>query len=132
MPRALNPIASCIAVVGLLGLSACASRPVDSQLLGERYFTTNIDTYPVHIASVDGQSTTVRPQLVEPGTRRLLLRGPPGGAGFSVVEPFMLDVKPCTRYYIVAVKANRLDTNFTPRVDYEMPLGSSCQARASS
>lgn len=132
MRSSRHPIAACIAVVGLLGLAGCASRPVDSQLLGERYFTTNIDTYPVHIASVDGQSTTVRPQLVEPGTRRLLLRGPPGGAGVSAVEVFMLDVKPCTRYYIVAVKANPLDTSFKPRVDYEMPLGSSCRPAASS
>ena len=112
----------------LAGLQGCSTGPVNSQLLGERYFVTNIDTYPVLIASVDGQSSTVRPQFVEPGTRRLVLQGPPGGAGVSAVEPFTLDIKPCTRYYIVAVKANPLDTNFTPRVDYEMPLGSSCKA----
>ena len=73
-------------------------------------------------------SSTLSPQFVEPGTRRLVLRGPPGGAGFSAVESFTLEVKPCTRYYIVAVKANPLDTEFTPRVDFAMPLGSSCRA----
>jgi hypothetical protein len=123
----LVPLAASFA---LLCLQGCATGPADSQLLGERYFVTNIDTYPVLIASVDGQSSTVRPQFVEPGMRRLVLQGPPGGAGFSAVEPFMLEVKPCTRYYIVAFKANRLDTKFTPRVDYEMPLGSSCKAPA--
>jgi len=118
----------CVVLTALLCLQGCSTSPETSQLLGERYFVTNIDTYPLLIASVDGQSSTVRPQFVEPGMRRLVLQGPPGGAGFSAVEPFMLDVKPCTRYYIVAFKANRLDTNFTPRVDYEMPLGSACKA----
>jgi len=108
-------------------LQGCATSTANSQLVGARYFVTNIDTYPVLIASVDGSSSTLSPQHVEPGLRRLVLQGPPGGAGFSAVEPFLLDVKPCTRYYIVALKANPLDTQFTPRVDYEQPLGSSCR-----
>ena len=116
------------ALAGAALLQACATNPATSELLGERYFVTNIDTYPLHIESVDGSSSTVRPQLVEPGTRRLVLRGPPGGAGFGEVQAFTLQVEPCMRYYIVAVKANPLDTQFTPRVDYAMPLGSSCRA----
>jgi hypothetical protein len=121
---------SCIGMTGLalLALQGCATGPSNSQLIGERWFVTNIDTYPVRIASVDGQSSTIAIKYVEPGVRRLLLQGPPGGAGFGVVEPFMLDVKPCTRYYIVAVKENPLDTNFKPRVDHELPLGTSCRA----
>jgi hypothetical protein len=121
---------SWLGAVGAAFLQGCATSPATSELLGERYFLTNIDTYPVAIASVDGSSSTVTPKFVEPGMRRLLLRGPPGGAGVSAVETFMLDVKPCTRYYIVAVKANPLDTNFTPKVDFEQPLGSSCRAPA--
>ena len=113
---------------GAVLLAGCATSTATSQLLGERYFLTNIDTYALDIASVDGVSSTLSPQFVEPGTRRLVLRGPPGGAGYSAVESFTLEVKPCTRYYIVAVKANPLDTQFTPRVDYAMPLGSSCRA----
>ena len=113
---------------GAVMLAGCATSTATSQLLGERYFLTNIDTYALDIASVDGVSSTLSPQFVEPGTRRLVLRGPPGGAGFSAVESFTLEVKPCTRYYIVAVKANPLDTEFTPRVDFAMPLGSSCRA----
>ena len=113
-------------------LQGCSTNPANSQLVGERYILTNIDTYPVLIASVDGQSSTVSPQFVEPGVRRLVLQGPPGGAGFSAVEAFTLDVKPCTRYYIVAVKANPLQTEFTPRVDYELPLGSSCRPGGTS
>ena len=116
--------------LGVALVQGCATNPATSQLLGERYFLTPIDTYPVQIASVDGSSSTVTPKFVEPGVRRLLLRGPPGGAGVSAVESFTLDVKPCTRYYIVAVKANPLDTSFTPKVDFEQPLGSSCRAPA--
>jgi len=111
----------------MLGLHGCAMQPVLSELVGERYFVTNIDTYPLSIAAVDGSSSTISTKYVEPGVRQLVLQGPPGGAGMVPVVPYTLDVKPCMRYYIVAVKANPLDTNFTPRVDYEMPLGSACR-----
>jgi hypothetical protein len=113
--------------LGVAIVQGCATSPATSQLVGERFFVTNIDTYPVLIASVDGSSSTVSPKNVEPGLRRLVLQGPPGGAGFGAVETFTLDVKPCTRYYIVAVKANPLDTNFTPKVDFAQPLGSGCR-----
>jgi hypothetical protein len=117
-----------IAAAALAALSGCASAPVgQSELIGERYHVTNIDTYPVRIESVDGSSSTQRTQYVAPGMRRLTLQTVPGGAGFSDTVAFELDVKPCTRYYIVAVKANPLDSNFTPRVDYAMPLGSGCR-----
>lgn len=119
---------SLLATVCAAFLHGCATSPATSEVLGARYFLTHIDTYPVAIASVDGSSSTVTPKFVEPGMRRLVLQGPPGGARFGAVETFMLDVKPCTRYYIVAVKANPLDTNFTPKVDFEQPLGSSCRA----
>ena len=116
-----------IAAICVMVVQGCATSPATSQLVGERYFVTHIDTYPVLIASVDGSSSTISPKFVEPGVRRLVLQGPPGGAGVSAVEPFMLDVKPCIRYYIVAVKANALDTQFTPRVDFELALGGSCR-----
>ena len=111
-----------IAAICVVVVQGCATSPATSQLVGERYFVTHIDTYPVLIASVDGSSSTISPKFVEPGVRRLVLQGPPGGAGVSAVEPFMLDVKPCIRYYIVAVKPSHIDNNFTPRVDYEMPV----------
>jgi hypothetical protein len=117
-----------MAAAAVVLVQGCATSPATSQLVGERYFVTPIDTYPVLIASVDGSSSTISPKYVEPGMRRLVLQGPPGGAGFGAVQPFVLEVKPCTRYYIVAVKANALDTNFTPKVDFEQFLGSSCRA----
>jgi hypothetical protein len=119
----LNHFVAPAALVAL-ALQGCATGSTYSQLVGQPYYTTNIDTYPLQITAVDGKSSTTRPMYVDPGPRRIVLRGPPGGAGFSAVEAMALDVKPCTRYYIVAVKANPLDTAFTPKVDFEQPLGS--------
>ena len=122
-----------LALMGLVTvlLQGCAAEPRFSQLVGERYFVTSLDTYPLLISSVDGKSFTTSPQFVEPGVRQLVLQGPPGGAGFSALMPFTLQVEPCTRYYIVAVKASPLDTQFTPRVDYRMPLSTHCKAATS-
>ena len=119
-----------LAGVALALLQGCATTPSFSQLVGERYFVTNLDTYPLLIAAVDGSSSTFSPKFVEPGVRQLVLQGPSGAAGIPPVLNYTLDVKPCTRYYIVAVKANPLDTSFTPKVHFEQPLGSSCRAPA--
>jgi hypothetical protein len=119
-----------IAAAAVLALAAagCATAPAgQSELVGQRYFVTNIDTYPVRIESVDGSSSTLAVQYVAPGMRRLTLQTVPGGAGFSDIVAFEVDVKPCMRYYIVAVKANPLDSHFTPKVDYAMSLGSGCR-----
>lgn len=112
----------------IAALQGCATSPDTSQMLGERFILTNLDTHPVQIVSVDGRSTTLRPVPVAPGLRRVVLRGPPGGAGVGELQAFSLEVAPCTRYYLVAVKANPLDTTFTPRVDHAMPLGSRCRS----
>jgi hypothetical protein len=63
--------------------------------------------------------------LVDPGLRRITVQGPPGGTrGVGEEREFALDVLPCTRYYIVAVRENRLDSDFAVRVDYQEPVGS--------
>ena len=103
-------------------LQACATGTLFSQLVGERYFLTRLDTHPVKILSVDGRSTLLSTQYVQPGLRSLVLQGPPGGAGLSALRTFDLEVKPCMRYYIVAVKTSPLDSDFTPQVDFAQPL----------
>jgi hypothetical protein len=117
-----------LALLALSGLHGCATTPSFSQLVGERFFVTKLDTYPLVIAAVDGSSSTISPKFVEPGVRQLVLQGPSGAAGIPPVLNYTLDVKPCTRYYIVAVKASPLDNNFTPRIDHEMLLSSDCKA----
>ena len=114
-----------VAIVGTAMLSACASTDYHfSQLYGNRYYRAPIDTYDVTIVRVDGKDTLLRPVLVDPGVRKVVVQGPPGGASrLGEEREIALDVRPCTRYYLVAVKPNRLSLDFDVRVDYEEPVG---------
>ena len=121
----------------VLVLAACAVDPdnryvagASSFVTGERYFKSNMRTYPVTIMSVDGRDTTLKSILVQPGQRVLRLQGaPPPGWRWGPDEFFTLDVQPCTRYWIVAFKANETDSHFTPRIDYQEPVAG-CQPAA--
>ena len=114
-----------IAIVAVTMLAACASTDYHfSQLYGKRHNRAPIDTYDVTIVRVDGKDTLMRPVLVEPGLRKVVVQGPPGGAAtFGEQREIALDVRPCTRYYLVAVKPNRLASDFEVRVDYQEPVG---------
>ncbi|MCB2019409.1 MAG: hypothetical protein M9915_01745 [Rhizobacter sp.] len=120
-----RPLRVAAAALVLL-LAGCASTGTGyhySQLVGKRYFKTNIDTYPVLILEVDGRSFVGGvPVLVDPGVRNVLLQGPPTMVDLQLTQTMKLDVKPCTRYYLVAVKQNPLQNEFTPRVDFEEPV----------
>jgi hypothetical protein len=113
------------AVCGALALGACASTDYHySQLYGNRYFRSAIDTYSVTIVQVDGKTTALRPVAVDPGLRKITVQGPPGGTRtMGEQRDFELDVAPCTRYYLVAVKPNRLASDFSVKVDYQEPVG---------
>ena len=114
-----------VALAATAALAACASTDYHySQLLGKRYFRAPIDTYDVTIVRVDGKDTLLRPVLVDPGIRKVVVQGPPGGA-YSLGEEreISLDVRPCTRYYLVAVRQNRLAADFDIRIDYQEPVG---------
>ena len=113
------------AALGVLLLSACASTNYHySQLYGTRYQKAPIDTYPVTILRVDGKDTLMRPVLVEPGLRKIAVQGPAGAASHLGEErEISLDVRPCTRYYLVAVRPNRLSSDFEVRIDYQEPVG---------
>ncbi len=106
-------------------LSACASTDYHfSQLYGTRYYRTPIDTYPVTIVRVDGKDTLMSPVLVDPGVRKIVVQGPRGAASHLGEErAISLDVRPCTRYYLVAVRPNKLASDFDVRVDYEEAVG---------
>jgi hypothetical protein len=91
--------------------------------VGQRYHRTPLDTYPVSIVRVDGKDTLMRPVLIEPGAHRVTVQGPPGAASrLGEEREFALDVRPCTRYYIVAVRPNRLASDFAVQVDYDEPV----------
>jgi hypothetical protein len=106
-------------------LAACAGLPQPfSQLDGHRYHLTPIDTYAVQVVRIDDRDTTDSPVFVEPGLRKVRVQGPPDGAHrFGEQRVIDLNVAPCTRYYLVAVKPNRLSSDFSVKVDYEEPIG---------
>ena len=56
-------------------LAGCTT--VYSQLDGTRYHRVPIDTYPVVVTRVDGESYLRNPVLVEPGLRKIMVQGPP-------------------------------------------------------
>ena len=122
------------ATVSLLGaavLSACAGLPQPfSQLDGHRYHRAPIDTYPVQIVRVDNRDTVDSPVFVEPGIRQVTVQGPPDGTHrLGEQRTTELNVAPCTRYYLVAVKPNRLLSDFSIKVDYQEPIGG-CSSNA--
>jgi hypothetical protein len=126
---------SCVpALAAVTLLAGCASTDYHySQLSGKRHFRVPIDTYSVSVVRVDGKDTMLRqPALVDPGLRQIVVQGPPGGTGGVGAErSIALDVAPCTRYYLVAVKTNPLASDFTVRVDFQEPV-SGCTPPAAS
>ncbi len=106
-------------------LSACAGLPQGyGQLYGYRYYRAPIDTYPVQIVRVDDRDTLDSPVFVDPGLRKVTVQGPPDGIHrFGEQRSIDLQVAPCTRYYLVAQKPNRLLADFTIKIDYQEPIG---------
>jgi hypothetical protein len=107
-----------------------------------------IDTYPVSIVRVDGKDTLFGPllnvrvegkdsyqrpfSLVDPGLRQVTVQGPPGGVGgVGETRTVALEIAPCTRYYLVAVKTNTLASDFTVRIDYQEPVSGCTPPRSS-
>jgi hypothetical protein len=120
-------------------VAACASTDYHySQLSGTRYYRVPIDTYPVSIVRVDGLDVMQgslkrvpdhadpyqRPvSLVDPGLRQVTVQGPPGGTGgVGEQRTVPLEIAPCTRYYLVAVKSTALANDFTVRIDHQEPV----------
>jgi hypothetical protein len=115
---------SLAAAAALVVLSGCATGYHYSQISGRKYHVSEIDTYSVSILRIDGRSTILHPTPVDPGRRMILVQGPPDGVSLEGRQrEIALDVRPCTRYYLVAVKANRLSSDFDVKVDYEEPVG---------
>ncbi len=114
-----------LVILGMTLLAGCASTDYHySQLYGKRYNRAPIDTYDVTIVRVDGKDNTFRPALVDAGLRQVTVQGPPGGTGGVGAErTIALEVAPCTRYYLVAVKTTPLASDFSIRVDYQEPVG---------
>ena len=112
-----------VLLAGAALLAGCASPPY-ARLEGERYFRTSLDTYPVIVSAVDGSSTSANiPVLVEPGRHEVRVQAlPTQTQRFGDVRTVTLDLAPCTRYWLVAVKPNPLSAAFDVKVDYSEPI----------
>lgn len=101
-------------------LTGCATYEPFSYIDGNRYFLANLNTYSVIVLDVDGVSYNRNPVMIVPGKKVIRVQGPPApGFTYGEARTLALDVKPCMRYYLKAVKRNSLEQDFTPEVDYE-------------
>jgi len=121
-----------ISAAAALALAGCATPTPFSYIDGNKYHRAEMNTYSVIVLDVDGKSYLQHPVMVEPGRRVIRVQGPPGTRlGRGEDRTFTLDVKPCTHYYLKAVKTSPIDDDFVPMVDYELPI-THCGQTASS
>jgi hypothetical protein len=113
---------STVAIAGIAAATTACTTPY-SELYGSRYYRTPIDTYPLAVISVDGEHFLREPARIEPGSRRVTVQAPATPAQhLGKQQTVTLEVKPCTRYYLVAQKANRLSSDYAVKVDHEEPV----------
>lgn len=107
-------------------LAGCTTLPDgQSQLLGQRFHRASINTYPLSVVKVDGESTSLYQPIVrvDPGLRRVTVESrAAGGLGPALQQDLPLQVAPCTRYYLVAERTAPFLDRFTPRVDHQEPV----------
>ena len=121
----LKHASAALAAVSLL--AGCATTPF-SYIDGRRYHVAELNSYSVIVLDVDGRSETRNPIMVDPGPRVIRVQGPPaGGFRYGEIRTISVDIKPCMRYYLKAVKKNSLEQDFEPAVDYVEPIAG-CKA----
>jgi hypothetical protein len=113
-------------ILGAAVLTGCATTQSFSQLTGERWHRSELNTFDVIIISVDDRHYIERrgqPVRIDPGMRTIVVQGPPTG-GFRDGEQrsLKLDVQPCTLYHLEARKSNSLAQDFEPRVNHTQPI----------
>lgn len=84
---------------------------------------------PVLINRVDGESALRNEAIVAPGKRKVTVDLPPRkGFRIATQETFELDVKACTRYYVVAKLVSETGQSWKPAIGREEPIGE-CAAK---
>src|SRR5688572_27275333 len=107
------------AALAALALAACGTTPY-SQLVGERYYQAPIDTQPVTVIAVDGHHSLDRVVYVDPGPHQVTVQAPATSSErFGAQQTVSMEIKPCTRYYLVAQRENVLLKPFEVKVDRE-------------
>lgn len=111
-----------LAATASLAIAGCAT-PTFSYIDGNKYFQAEMNSYSVIVLDVDGTHYARNPVMIDPGRRVVRVQGPPSpGFTYGESRSITLEVKPCTRYYLKAVKKNSIEQDFTPMVDYEEPI----------
>ena len=97
-----------------------------------RYHTASIDTYPVLVSKIDGKSTPIGgPAYAEPGARTVVVQTAPDRVHrFGIERSVQLQVEPCTRYWLVAVKPTALANDYEVKVDHQEHLAGCTVAKA--
>jgi hypothetical protein len=111
------------AVAAAAIFAGCATHSPYAYVHGDRWYKADMHSYSVLVLDVDGESTTRNPAVVDPGMRAIRVQGPTVlGFRHGEARTLQLNVEPCTRYYLKAVKKNPLDQDFVPAVDYQEPI----------
>lgn len=101
--------------MGSLVLGACQMAPL-SYLNGNPDRPLPMHEYPVHIVAVDQQAYLSGPVQVTPGKHQVLLQLKHSTSHVPAQKLMLLDVQPCTRYYLTATKVSIMDSKWEPRV----------------
>jgi hypothetical protein len=113
----LAPVAVLVAIEG------CASKPF-SYLDSKRWSRVEINTYDTTIVSVDGTTYPYRSRImVDPGRHHIVFQTvAAAGFTYSPQKALDIDIQPCVRYWFEAKRANPLQQDFEPRVNYMEPI----------
>ncbi len=103
-------------VLAALVVAGCASSARDVA----RFQGTGVEAFAVSIVAVDGAPMAAGASTLEPGMRKVTV-AMPTAAGFKPGEQrtIDLDVKACTKYWLVAKRDARVSPQFEIKVDHE-------------
>ena len=119
----MMPRLNTVAIVAIAAAVTGCATPTFSYIDSNRWYKAELNSYSVVLLDVDGVNYTRNPAMIDPGVHVIRVQGPPApGFSYGEARSLKLDVKPCTRYYLKAVKQNSVQQDFTPMVDYEEPI----------
>lgn len=108
-----------------LGVAGCASAPL-SFVVGEPQTRTDPHLFPLRVVSVDRKIHFNAPDQavqIAPGPRSLVLEAVGGSsARGSAQRTYVLNIEPCTRYYLVAQRAGRMQFDWDLLVERKEPV----------
>jgi hypothetical protein len=102
-------------------VAGCAWQTPQSEVTGRLYSKVDMNTYPTGILAIDGVSTYYDPMTISPGRHVLTVQGA-SPSWSTAVKEYVLDAKPCVRYYIAAYRPSPNVPDFEVRIDEILPI----------